>query len=114
MDDSILTSIKQSVSIVDDYHIFDRDLVMYANSVFMALRQFGVGPENGYHITDANDRWSDFLPEDDPNYYGVQTYVCNRVRLMFDPPANSTLLQALKENIAEFEWRLSWEYEMTL
>lgn len=80
----------------------------------MALRQFGVGPEKGYRITDKNDKWSDFVPEDDLMYDGIKTYVCNRVRLMFDPPANSSLLESLRQNVAEFEWRLNWEYELSL
>ena len=44
--DSILTSIKKMLGIAEDYTHFDADIIMHMNSVFMTLRQIGVGPSN--------------------------------------------------------------------
>ena len=37
----------------------------------------------------------------------VKTYTYMRVRLMFDPPNNSSLIQAINDTISELEWRLN-------
>ena len=42
--DSILTSIKKLLGIDESYTHFDVDIIMHINSVFMTLRQLGVGP----------------------------------------------------------------------
>lgn len=42
----------------------------------------------------------------------VKTYVGARVQLIFDTPQNSFLVTALKEQCAEFEWRLNFQQEM--
>ena len=34
-----------------------------------------------------------------------------KVRLVFDPPTSSALLDALKQSIQEYEWRLNVEAE---
>lgn len=104
--DSILTSIKKLLGIAEEYEHFDADLIMHINSVFFTLTQIGVGPSEGFSITDEEDIWSDFLPEDQ-NLEAVKTYVYQRVRLMFDPPSSSALIEALNKQIAEYEWRLN-------
>jgi len=43
----------------------------------------------------------------------VKTYVYLRVRFIFDPPTTSYLLEAMKEQIKEFEWRLNVKREDT-
>ena len=52
--DSILTSIKQLLGIMEDYEHFDKDIIMHINTVFMVLRQLGVGPEEGFSISDKS------------------------------------------------------------
>ena len=36
----------------------------------------------------------------------VKSYVYLKVRLLFDPPASSAVIDAIKQQIAEYEWRL--------
>lgn len=112
--ESILNLVKKSCGIAAEYTIFDEDLIMHINSVFMVLRQMGIGPAGGYRITDANDSWSDFISDDSLLYEGIKTYVCAKVRLLFDPPSGGTHLNALNQVISEFEWRLHWEAELGL
>ena len=53
--DSILTSIKKLLGIVEEYEHFDPDIVMYINSAFSVLTQLGVGPEEGFRIEEARN-----------------------------------------------------------
>ena len=103
--DSILTSIKKMLGISDEYTHFDTDLVMYINSVFTVLHQLGVGPSSGFSIAGAEETWSAFLPGDS-NLELVKSYMQQKVRLLFDPPLQSSVLEAIKRNVDEFEWRL--------
>ena len=112
--ESILNRVKKSCGVTEEYTVFDEDIIMHINSVFMILRQMGVGPAKGFRITDANDLWSDFIPEDNILYEGVKTYVCAKVRLLFDPPSGSSHMNALTQAISEFEWRLYWEADLGL
>lgn len=108
--DSILTSIKKLLGLTEDYTHFDTDIVMHINSVFMILFQLGVGPDGGFSISDASAVWSDFLPED-TNLELVKSYMYLKVRLLFDPPSSSVVMDAVKRSIDEFEWRLNAEAE---
>lgn len=109
--DSILTSIKKLLGIAEDYEHFDSDIIMHINSVFMILNQLGVGPANGFSIYDKSTNWSDFLPEDNKNFEAVKSYMNLKVKLLFDPPMSSVVMEAMKQMLSEFEWRLNAEAE---
>ena len=110
--ESILTSIKKLLGIEEDYTHFDADLIMHINSVFMILTQIGVGPSKGFSIQDAETTWYDYLPEDS-NLEAVKTFIHLKVRLMFDPPSNSSHTESIKQLISELEWRLNVSAENT-
>ena len=103
--ESILTSIMKLLGIAEEYTHFDQDIIMHINSALFTLTQLGVGPSAGYSIDDADDRWTDFV--DVSRVEAVKTYVHLNVRLVFDPPTSSALMDALTRSISEFEWRLS-------
>ena len=103
--DSILTSIKKHLGITEDYEHFDADIITHINSVFTILMQIGVGPENGFKITDKSQVWSDFMPDDERLEF-VKTYIEKRVKLMFDPPQSSAVIDVINRQIEELEWRL--------
>lgn len=105
--ESILTSIKKLLGITEEYTHFDDDLVMHINSVFMILAQLGVGPVDGFSIHDATETWTDFLGEDLAKLQSVKSYVHLKVKLMFDPPSSSAVIEAINRQISEFEWRLN-------
>ena len=104
--DSILTSIKKLLGITEEYEHFDQDIIMHINSAFMILNQLGVGPEEGFSIRDKSSTWDEFIPEGS-NLEAVKTYVHLKVKLMFDPPLSSTVIEAIKSQINELEWRLN-------
>lgn len=104
--DSILTSIKKLLGITEEYENFDQDIIMHINSAFMILNQLGVGPKSGFSINDKSSTWNEFIPESS-NLEAVKTYVHLKVKLMFDPPLSSTVIEAIKSQINELEWRLN-------
>lgn len=105
--ESILTSIKKLLGIAEEYEHFDNDIIMHINSVFMILTQLGVGPSKGFMITDSSASWDDFLPEGGEKLQAVKTYMYMKVRLMFDPPTSSAVMESMNRMVNEFEWRLN-------
>ena len=110
MYESILTSIKKLLGIPEDYEHYDADIIMHINSVFMILSQLGVGPSNGFSITDKTAVWSNFISDND-NLEAVKSYVYMKVRLLFDPPLSSAVMECMNRMIGELEWRLNSEAE---
>lgn len=106
---SILTDTKKTLGITEDYEAFDLDVKMHINSVLSILVQLGIGPSQGFTISDKTAEWTDFV--DDDRLVAVQTYVYLRVRLLFDPPQTSYLQTVIKEQYQELEWRLSTQRE---
>lgn len=104
--ESILTSIKKLLGIEEEYEHFDADLIMHINSVFMILTQIGVGPSEGFMIQDAESVWTDFLPANS-NLEAVKTYIHLKVKLVFDPPTSSAVIESMNRMINELEWRLN-------
>lgn len=104
--DSILTSIKKLLGIPEEYTVFDADITLHINTVFGILTQLGVGPANGFSIMTEHEVWSDFLHED-PRLEMVKSFMHLKVKLLFDPPQSSALIQAMEKQAAELEWRIS-------
>lgn len=110
MQESILISIKKLLGITSDYEHFDADIIMHINSVLIILMQLGIGPTEGFSITDASAVWSDFL-SDATWLEMVKSYVYLKVRLIFDPPQSGTLISAMEKQASEFEWRCQEEQD---
>ena len=106
MNDSILTSIKKLLGITEEYEHFDQDIIIHINSVFMILNQLGVGPSNGFSITDKTAVWSDFISEG-TNLESVKSYIYLKVRLLFDPPTTSAVMESMNRMISDLEFRLN-------
>lgn len=106
MIDSILTSVKKMLGIAEEDESFDADILMHINTAFMILSQLGVGPSGGFHIEDDSAVWTDYT-SDSENLAAVKSYIPQKVKLMFDPPTSSAVLEALKQTANELEFRLS-------
>lgn len=106
--ESILTSIKKLLGITEEYKHFDSDIIMHINSALMDLRQIGVGPSDGFTIEDDTSTWTDFIG-DSMKLEGVKTYVYLSVKLVFDPPLSSSVIETINRRISELTWRLSVE-----
>ena len=105
MNDSILVSIKKMLGLPDEYDAFDLDIITHINSVFTILTQIGVGPSNGFMIEDKTAIWTNFI-KDMSLYHLVKSYMVLKVRLLFDPPMSSAVLECCKTQANEYEWRL--------
>lgn len=108
--DSILDSVKKNLGLDSSYLAFDPDILMYVNSTFSILNQLGVGPEDGFAIEDKDAAWDTFI-DSGPNLHLVKTYVYLKVRMLFDPPQTSYLIEALSKQAAEIESRISTNRE---
>lgn len=106
MDGSILTSIKKLLGISESYEHFDSDLILHINSVFTILRQIGVGPEEGFFIPDKTSEWSEFT-NGELDVEMIKSYVYLKVKLLFDPPTSSAVMESTNRMISELEWRIS-------
>jgi len=102
----ILSLTKKSLSMAEEYDVFDDQIIMHINSVFADLTQLGVGPVDGFEIEDDTAKWSDFLGTD-KRLNGAKSYMYLRVRRLFDPPQVGFVLTAMDAEIEKWEWRLN-------
>lgn len=107
--DSILITVKKMLGLAEDYDAFDPEIIVYINTAINVLEQLGVGID-GYTISSEDNTWDEFLT-DISKLESVKTYIYIRVRLLFDPPANSTLSKTLDDTARELEWRLNVKAE---
>jgi hypothetical protein len=103
---SILSSVKKNLGLAEEYTIFDPDITLYINGCFSTLNQLGIGPDDGFAIEDKSATWDDFLGTE-KRLNSVLTYVSLRVRLLFDPPTQSFVRDAIEKQISELEWRIN-------
>lgn len=109
--ESILTSIKKMLGITSDYTIFDSDIIMHINTVLMTLNQLGVGPDEPAFIKNELDTWEKIFG-DRKDIEAIKTYIYIKVRIVFDPPTSSFVLEALNRTASELEWRLNVQAEI--
>lgn len=109
---SILTDVKKMLGIDSSYEVFDADILIHINTVFSTLNQLGIGPTTGFMIEDDTAEWDAFLAGD-LRLNSVKSYVYLRVRLLFDPPQTSYLIDSQRKQVEEFEWRLNTYREET-
>ena len=107
--DSILISIKKMLGIEPDMTNFDVEIIIYINSVIMTLNQIGVTPD-GFIILNSDDVWNDMIGER-TDIEAIKTFIYLKVRLLFDPPSSSFVLEAMKQLASEMEWRLNVQVE---
>lgn len=103
--ESILTSIKKLLGITEEYTHFDSDIIMHINSVLAILTQLGVGSADGFTISNDSSTWKDFMGED-KKFEFVKSYVHLKVKLLFDPPLSSAVMESMNRMISELEWRI--------
>lgn len=103
--DSILISIKKMLGIAEEYEHFDQDLIMHINTVLSILTQLGVGPSEGFFIQDSSAIWFDFI-SGSAKIEMVKSYVFLKVKLIFDPPLSSAVIESINRQIGELEWRI--------
>lgn len=107
-DGSILTSVKKVLGITEEYTHFDLDIIMHINTVIFTLSQLGVEGADKFAIHDKSATWNQLISaEQSGALEAVKSYVCLKVRLLFDPPTTSAVLESTKQLISELEWRIN-------
>lgn len=113
MESSILNSTKKILGVPEDYTAFDLDIITHINAALSTLHQLGVGPIEGLFIEDAENVW-DELELSGPQLNLARSYIYLKTRMLFDPPTTSFLLEAMNDQITQFEWRLNVNREEEL
>ena len=109
VEDSILLSIKKLLGMDPiEFTQYDTDLIIHINTIIEFLNQLGVDIPEGFKINDENALWSEYLnkPEYNDIKDSIKNYIYLRVRLVFDPSTNSSLLNSINDTIKELEWRI--------
>ena len=109
--ESILDTIKQLLGIPIEDENFDPDIKVYINTVTPNLAQMGIGPKNGFIVTSKTQLWSEYIDSTLINLEGVKQYIYLKVKLIFDPPTNSSTIQAINDSLKELEWRMQLAVE---
>lgn len=85
---SIFDTIKAMLGVTET--AFDAELIAFINAAISEAGQLGVGPVDGYEITDTTETWGDLLG-DPLRTSMVKTFIYYNVRLGFDPPLPSVI-----------------------
>lgn len=103
--DSILETVKKGLNIPVDATAFT-ELIDQINSVLASIVHMGIGLDDGFEITGSTETWKDFLGHQDKRYALIRSLVVEKVRKMFDPSENSTVMKSRDEVINELTTRL--------
>lgn len=106
MEDSILLSVKKHLGIADEDTGFDEDILQDINTTFGVLTQLGVGPKEGYSISDSSATWTDYFAGNGLLHM-VKSYMNIKVKILFDTNCSSSVISALKEEADMLEWRIN-------
>lgn len=105
---SVLNTIKKMLGIPEETDAFDVDILNCINSACMTLNQLGVIPKSTF-ISGVETTWEDLKALIDVEQ--IITYVWISVRIVFDPPTSSFVLEAMKSQKDELEWRMNLQVE---
>lgn len=111
MEENILKSVKDSVGINYSENVFDDEIIMHINMAFSTLFQLGIGKGAPYKLEDKSLDWismfSDYL-----DYLSfIKEYTYLKVKILFDPPSNTSLLDAYTKQLNEIEYRIIMQIE---
>ena len=109
---SILVDVKQALGLDVDNLGFDFEILMHINSAVSQLVQLGVSEFKGIVVT-SDEEWPVFSTDTLDGL--VKPYIYLRTKLIFDPSANGTIAQALREHADGLEGRIAHEvYEVVV
>ena len=110
MNESILDSIKSLLPIDKDITDFDGDLIVLINSSLSRLLQLGVG-EKPFRIEGSSETWDQLLNKEE-YLDAVKEVVFIDVKMVFDPPTSSVVMEALKAIRNEDMYRITTQIEI--
>lgn len=107
-DEGILDSIKKMLGLGIDYDAFDQDIIILINSTFSILNQLNIPYKS---ITGSSETWLETFQGNEDLIDMIKTYTYLKVKTIFDPPSNSFVMESMKANAQELEWRLNIQAE---
>lgn len=105
---NILNDVKARTGLDKSFGAFDDELLLIINSLWSYLDQIGVSMLSRNPVKKTSE-WSEYIPS---NRLGmIPELVAINVRMRFDPPSSSSVLESLRNTAKELEWRvyLSWQ-----
>ena len=100
----VLALIKKQLGIEETDTDFDQDIIAAINTTLGILYQ--VGAMDSMQSLDDYLTTYEMLFEDDTIRELAKSYLYLKVRLLFDPPASSTIQKSFEETAKELEWRI--------
>ena len=112
--ESILSSVKKLIGIIDEDESFDLDIMLNINAAFSTLFQLGV-LSKPYIITSKENTYSEIIPDGLEDVTSqIKMYLVYKTRLGFDSSTlSSSVMESLKEMINEAEYRLMISFNPT-
>lgn len=108
--DSILASEKRLLGIPEGDKTFDADIIIHINAALSNLVQMGVGPQEGFVITDNTTTWYDFLGDNIYKQQQAKMYVFAKTKVIFDASnMSSAAIEAHNKMADECAYRLYTE-----
>ncbi len=114
LSNSILFSVKTSIGVPEEDSSFDLPIMININAAASTLFQLGV-LQKPYLVTSKDDTYSDLIPGGTEDVVSmIKMYFICKTTLGFDSSTLSqAVIQTLKEEIAELEWRLMVSFNPT-
>lgn len=111
---SILTSVKRTLGLAEDYTFFDNEITMHINTALGTLIQLGLGdPE--FELETEADTWDQFFGSGLPTSLQAKSYVYLRVQLLWDiSTMPGPVISAKERQVKEAEWRVMIEADPAL
>ena len=107
-EETILTVIKNFIGISTSDPHFDDELLMHINLIIAELEI--VGTTNKVIVCSKDTVWTDYLVKE-VDIASIQTLIGMKVKMVFDPPANSFLVESYNKQIDKMEWLLTVKKE---
>ena len=101
----ILDDIKLNLGAVySEVTDFDQEIISRINECIPMLYQLGIGSKPLFSLTTGNETWEQYINSDYVPL--VKKYIAGKVKMTFDPPSSSVILNSLQNEIREAEFRL--------
>lgn len=101
----ILDDVKRLLNIQAEDHEFDMDILSSTNSAFFTLHQLGVGSSDSPFTITQDTPWSALTTQVPKSV--ILDYLGLKVKLIFDPPSSSFVVEAYKDRLSELEFRMN-------
>lgn len=111
INNSILDTVKTFIGIDKDETVFDKELILEINSVFLELFQNGIDELKAFSVSDGKEKWSDINITPLIVLLNAQIYICIKVNILFDKSMSSSLVDNYNKIANEALWRINAEKE---